>query len=444
MSQSFWNDFLAKQNAFQVENPAIFPILQKQSMVAEFTAEKVIIAFETFGAKMLIEKKRLQLQKLLQEYSESALQLEFVVKEKRVRKEEKLPLLEYQPSFEDLLTRNGLNNKFRFENFAVSPQNQVAFAAAQAVVDTPGKAYNPLFLYGDVGVGKTHIAQAVGIALLSQDNSKKVFSCPGDQFTNELIEAIREKNTQKFRKKYRFLDLIIIDDIQFIAGKNTVQEEFFHTFNSITSAGGQVILTSDRPPQEIKNLEDRLRSRFSGGLIVDIQSPDFELRSAILLLKANEKGIKIDMNAAQLIAELVTDTRSLEGTLLSIYARIFPGQDTITTDSVHNFFQEKSNQKQKKISPNDVIRSVCSYYNIKQTQIKSSTRSSTIALPRQIIMYILREELHIKLEEVASILKKKDHTTIMHGVEKIARMSMKDPQFKEELTRIVHSLDSST
>lgn len=443
MLSSFWNEFLAKQNQFQVSNPVVFPNLIKCTPV-ELTEEKFVLACENNGVRMLLEKKRFELQKLLQEFTNKKLTVEFIVKEKKLRKEKELPLLTYEPSTADIVVKSGLNSRYQFDNFAVSSSNQVAFAAAQAVAKSPGFSYNPLFLYGGVGVGKTHLAQAVGISILEQSHDKRVYSCPGDQFTNELIESIREKSTQRFRKKYRHLNLIIIDDIQFIAGKQTVQEEFFHTFNTIVSAGGQVILTSDRPPHEIKNLEDRLRSRFSGGLIVDIQEPDFELRSAIVLIKANEKNINIDMDAAKTIAEIVSDTRALEGTLLSIYARTLGKKEIVDLESVNDFFDEKVARTSKKVSPNDVIKTVCSYYNVKQSHIKGPGRSSEIALARQIIMYILREEFRIKLDEIAHMLKKKDHTTIMHGSEKITRLMMKDPQFKSEIDRIISSIQSST
>jgi len=278
--------------------------------------------------------------------------------------------------------------------------------------------------------------------VLEKNSEKRVYFCPGDRFTNELIESIQNKTTQKFRRKYRTLDIFIIDDVQFIAGKQTIQEEFFNTFNTIVSAGGQIILTSDRPPHEIKNLEDRLRSRFSGGLIVDLQPPDFELRAAILLIKAKEKNIAIQMDAAKIIAEQITDTRALEGTLLSLYAKIVGKKDEIDLEDVDNYFKGSVEKKSVRITPNDVIHTVCSYYNIKQTTIKSTVRSDAIALPRQVVMYILRKELHMKLKDIALLLRRKDHTTVMHGSDKIEALCMKDISFKEEVGRIIQSISS--
>lgn len=408
--------------------------------------EKIVLNCDSEGARNYLQQRREIIAELLGEHLHRKIAVEFVVEVKKKKKEEPAPLFNFQPSIEDIFAKAGLNPKYKFENFAVSSSNQVAYAAAQAVANSPGNAYNPLFFYGGVGVGKTHLAQAAARVILETQKEKQVYFCPGDQFTNELIDSIREKSTAKFRRKYRNLSLIIVDDIQFIAGKTSVQEEFFHTFNSIASGGGQIILTSDRPPSDIKNLEDRLRSRFSGGLIVDIQSPDFELRSAILLIKAKEKGIEIDIDSARVIAESVEDTRALEGTLLSIYAKVLGhGGDKITLEVVDDYFSEKAERPQaRKITPQAVIKKVCSFYNVKQSHIKSSGRTSEVALARQIIMYILRSEFELKLEDVAGILNRKDHTTIMHGNDKISRMLMKDTNFKKEIDSILSSLHAST
>jgi chromosomal replication initiator protein len=439
--QSFWTEFLSYVEKNDRDNPIILSIL-KQLSPAELTDQKVTVACENNGVKMYLEKKKPIVEAFLQNHLNRKMDIEFIVEEKKHKKEP--PLLNFQPTAEDVFLKSGLHTKYRFDNFAVSSSNQVAFAASQAVSKNPGHAYNPLFLYGGTGVGKTHLAQAIARVILEGDPTKKVFFCPGDQFTNELIESIRERSTMRFRRKYRYLNMIIVDDIQFIAGKQTVQEEFFHTFNAVASAGGQIVLTSDRPPSEIKNLEDRLRSRFSGGLIVDLQSPDFELRTAILLIKAREKEIEIDMEAARVIAEEVQDARALEGTLLSIYAKTLGTKDRVDLDVVDSYFADKVKTYIKKISPNDVIRSVCTYYDVKPVHIKSATRSEDIAMPRQIVMYILRKELKMKLEDIADLLRRKDHTTIMHGVDKVNRLLMKDPILKQDIDRITQTINTST
>lgn len=443
MSQAVWNDFIK----FAEESPLVQKIILstiRAMKPQEILDDKIVIVCESSGVKMFFKTRGRAIENALNMFFNKPMKLEYVVAEKKSAPVE-TPLLTYQPSTDDLAVKAGLNRKYTFENFAVSTTNQVAFAAAQSVAKSPGESYNPLFLYGGVGNGKTHLAQAVARSVIENDSEKRVMFSPGDMFINEVIDAIRDKTTPKLRKKYRHLHVFVVDDIQFIAGKATIQEEFFHTFNSIVTAGGQVILTSDRPPHEIKNLEDRLRSRFSGGLIVDIQAPDFELRTAIVLIKAQEKNIMIEIEAAKMIAERVTDSRALEGALLSIYARVAGSKEQIDREAVEAFYDAAVTERvDRKLNPQDVIRTVCSYYNVKQTHIKSPVRTSNIVLPRQIIMYILREELRINLEEVAFILKKKDHTTIMHGADKIKGLMMRDPVIKQDIDRILSSLHPST
>lgn len=405
--------------------------------------DEMVFNCTSVGAKNYLERKKTEIENMVSFHAGKKMKVVFVLQEKTVVKD--APLLSFQPSQEDAFKKAGLNPIYTFDNFAVSSTNQVAFAAAQSVAQSPGVSYNPLFLYGGVGVGKTHLAQSIAHILIKRDVESKVYFCSGERFMNDLIESIREKNTPKFRRKYRSLQLIIVDDIQFIAGKQTVQEEFFHTFNSIVSAGGQVVLTSDRPPHEIRNLEDRLRSRFSGGLIVDIQQPDFELRTAILLIKAKEKNIQLEMEAAKAISDAVLDTRALEGTLLSLYARSLPTKGgVVDLDVVEEFFKTKVEKRQEKVNPQDIIKSVCIYYNIKQSHLKGASRTSKIALARQVAMYLLRKELGMNLEEVAYTIKRKDHTTVIHAVNKVESMKIKDTSFKEELDLIMNSLRPSS
>ncbi|MCS7093474.1 MAG: chromosomal replication initiator protein DnaA [Patescibacteria group bacterium] len=442
---SFWTDLLSKlETRFFNKKSVLFSIL-KQTKLIELKEDQLIIGCNGIGVKKFLEAKTKEIEEKISLVLKKKLQIEFIIITSPKKTAVGVPLLSFEPPLEDIFLRAGLNKKFSFDNFAVSSTNQVAYAAAQAVVNNLGSAYNPLFLYGGVGVGKTHLAQAIGRQILERDRKKKVFFCPGEQFINELIESIREKTTQKFRKKYRSLDLLIVDDIQFLAGKVHVQEEFFHTFNSIISAGGQIVLTSDKPPALIKNLEDRLKSRFSGGLIIDIQPPDFELRSAILLIKAREKGINLDIEASKIIAERIKDTRALEGTLLSIYAKILGKKEVIDLEAVEEFFSSITDQeKQKKDTPSQIIKAVANYYNLKVSQLKGPQRKENLALARQVAMYLLRKRLGLKLIEVAFELKRKDHTTVLHAEEKITKMIMKNPGFKKEIDEIINSLESLT
>lgn len=448
MQTPFWDKLMEKLSGDQKRIPVLFSLIRQLSPIEE-TDERIILGCANQGMIFYLEKRRSEIEQEIYSYIQKKINVIFAVgppKKKNSKKnkiEDETPLLGYKPTIGDIVSRAGLNPYLHFDNFAVSTTNQVAYAAAQAVGENPGRAYNPLFLWGGVGVGKTHLAQSIGRRILEENAEKKVYFAPGDQFTNELIEAIRERNTTKFRKKYRPLNLLIIDDVQFIGGKDAVQEEFFHTFNSIVGAGGQIVITADKPPHEIRNLEDRLRSRFSGGLIVDIQPPDFELRTAILLIKAQEKKINLEIEAAKIIAEYVTDTRALEGTLLSIYAKTLGVKNSVDVGDAEVFFnQAQVNPIKRKVSPHDVIKAVCLHYNVKQSHIKGATRDNNIVFPRQITMYLLRNELKLKLEEVAYILKRKDHTTIMHGVEKIQRLRLSDENIKKEIEGIVQNIFS--
>lgn len=439
---SFWDGFIEKLEKSKQNNPVTYPLL-KHAHPVELTGKKIVVSVDSRAAQEFLAKRVNEIEAALFGHSQKNLEINFILKPLSNKKKVEPPLFSFEPSIEDVFAKSGLNHKYNFDNFAVSSTNQVAYAASQAVVKNPGSAYNPLFLYGGVGVGKTHLAQSVAKKILEADKNKKIYFCPGDNFTNELIESIREKSTPKFRRKYRYLSLLIVDDIQFIAGKEAVQEEFFHTFNSITSSGGQIILTSDRPPSAIKNLEDRLLSRFLGGLTVDIQSPDFELRSAILLIKAKEKGIDIDIEAAKIIAERVIDCRGLEGALLSIYAKVLGVKDKVDLEAVEMFFSQDNKEKKKRVHPFEVIKTVCSFYNIKQSHLKGSSRAASIAFYRQIAMYLLEKELGLTLIEAAETLNRKDHTTALHAKQKISNLILRDPNLKKEIDIITQSLFQS-
>ena len=438
---SYWKDFI-KNMGEKDKNSIIYPLL-RQAKIQSVSDEKLTLSVISASQFDFLDKRADQIEASFFDFCKQKIEINFIIIIPTKKKIE-APLLSFEPSIEDVFAKAGLNKKYNFDNFAVSTSNQVAYAAAQAVVNNPGSAYNPLFLYGGVGVGKTHIAQSVAKKILEADPNKKVYFCPGDNFTNELIESIREKATGRFRKKYRYLNLLIVDDIQFIAGKNAVQEEFFHTFNAIASAGGQIILTSDRPPSAIKNLEDRLHSRFLGGLTVDIQPPDFELRSAILLIKAKEKNIEVDIEAVKIIAERITDCRGLEGALLSIYAKVLGIKEKIDLEAVEIFFSQNGEREKKRINPSEVIKTVCSFYNIKQSHLKSPSRAASIAFYRQITMYLLQKELGLTLSEAAGTLNRKDHTTALHAKQKISNLLLHDLNLKKEIDTITQSLFQST
>lgn len=329
-----------------------------------------------------------------------------------------------------------VRSDYTFEDMAVSSTNQLAYVSASTVAKKPGVAYNPLFIYGPTGVGKTHLMQAIANEVYAKTPNKKILYTTSEEFTNEVVEAIRTNNTSSMKKKFRELDLLIIDDIQFVAGKEKVQEELFHTFNILVDKTAQIVLSSDRPPAEIKQVEKRLLSRFSGGLTVDIDSPDFELRTAILLIKAKKYGAFLSMEAAKMIAQKAQDARGLEGLLLRIITQAQAGDGEITEDLVASVLSLNKEEKLNSFHPDEIIRNVCYFYKVKSTQLKSPKRDAFIVRPRQVAMYLLKKELGLTFVEIGNLLGGRDHTTIMHGVDKVENM-LKKTLLSEDIMRIV-------
>jgi len=360
------------------------------------------------------------------------------IKDKEQRKGPLFELKDEGNETTDAIKRVGLRPDFNFDTFAVSSTNQMAHAAAVAVAQSPGKAYNPLFLYGGVGVGKTHLMQAIAHSLLTRNPRAKIIYCMGEEFTNEIVNAIREKTTKEFKQKYRSARLLLVDDIQFIAGKTAVQEEFFHTFNAIWRVGGQIVLTSDRRPDEISKLEDRLRSRFEGGLTIDIQPPDFELRTAILLIKAQQKGLKLPMDIAQLIASNIVSTRKLEGFLTRLITEVQTKKEELTLELTRALLGQGNeiNIPQKLVKPKEVLSAVISHFNLKMADLIGEKRDKNIARPRQIAMYLLRSDLKVSLMDIGRFLGDRDHTTIMHGVDKITNLLPKSEDLRVDIMGI--------
>ena len=390
------------------------------------------------------------IQDTLAKHFEKPTDITFMVKtdyeEKKVINTTPSPLFD-QPNINQeeinlAIKRSNIRPGFTFEKFAVSGSNQLAHAAASAVAQSPGTAYNPLFIWGGVGVGKTHLMHAVGDAMITKITSTKIIACTAEDFTNDIVDGIRNKTTAEVRKKYRKLDALLIDDIQFIAGKETAQEEFFHTFNAVTSAGGQVILTSDRPPSEISKLEERLRSRFEAGLIVDISPPDFELRCAIVQIKAEERNIKIDSEIVQLIAGNIDSARSIQGFIVKLFTEVNIKKIELTHDSVQSILG-KGNEKKERIiksSPDDVINIVSKYYSVGKKQLLGESRVRPIARPRQMLMYLLKTSLGLPYQEVGRLVGGRDHTTVMHAVNKIQELASSSVDMQEDIRGIKKSL----
>jgi len=346
-------------------------------------------------------------------------------------------------AYQRAIIKSGLFPGMTFFNFAVSTSNEVAHVAARTAAKKPGEVYPLVFIYGGVGVGKTHLMQAVGHEVLTRNPHAAVVFCTGEEFTNEIIEAIKNKTTQVFRQKYRQARVLLLDDVQFIAGKEGIQQEFFHTFNAIQKNGGQVVLTSDRQPGEIEGLEPRLKSRFEGGLTVDIQPAGFELRTAILLIKAGLKKIDLPMRVAQVIAANVESTRKLEGVLMKLNSEVTLRQEPITEElamALLNKFNGEAEALTTRISPKQIISRVAEYYQIKPAALYGERRLKTVALARQVTMYLMRKEVQLPLEEVGRILGGRDHSTVLHGQEKIAKLLPQSEKLRFDVTAIRKSL----
>jgi chromosomal replication initiator protein len=330
---------------------------------------------------------------------------------------------------------------FTFQNFAVSGSNQLAFVSATTVAKKIGAMYNPLFIYGPVGVGKTHLMHAVANDVFQKSQNKKILYTTSEEFTNEVVEAIRGNNTSQMKRRFRELDLLMIDDIQFIAGKERVQEELFHTFNILVDRSSQIILTSDRPPQEIRKVEKRLLSRFSGGLTVDIDSPDFELRCAILLTKAKKFNFDLGIETAKVIAEKTKDTRELEGLLLRVMTEASSQNSEASPELATSALEARGDMK-KAFYPDDVLKNICSFYDVKPTQVKGVKRDARLVRARQVCMYVFKKEGNLTYSEIGNLLGGRDHTTIMHGVEKIDNL-LRSEKHSEESLGILGSVKGS-
>jgi len=337
----------------------------------------------------------------------------------------------------------GLRPDYTFESFAVSSSNEMAHAAATAVANNLGTSYNPLFLYGGVGVGKTHLIHAVAHHVLKNNPEAEIIYASGEQFTNEIVRAIKSHNTLQLKNKYRKTDLLLLDDVQFIAGKNSVQEEFFHTFNALIAINSQIILTSDRPPQEISLLEDRLRSRFEAGLMIDIQQPTFELRTAILLLKAQANKLDIPIDLAQKIAAQVDSARKIEGIIKKIRSAVELQNLSLDAALIDKILQNEIKQNHQKIikaEPQDIIKTVANHYRIKQSAIRGKRRSKELVRARHIAMYLLRNELQISLEEIGQWFSGRDHSSVIHAVKKIEQDLILDQSVQQDVSAMKMSL----
>lgn len=331
-----------------------------------------------------------------------------------------------------------LNKQYSFENFVVGSSNQFAFSAAYAVAEGYFHTYNPLFIYGGVGLGKTHIMHAIGNKLIKSFPKLKILYISSESFTNEMIYSLKSKSMDNFREKYRSIDVLLFDDVQFLAGKTRSTEEFFYTFNTLYDDQKQIVITSDKTPDEIPEMEERLTSRFAWGLIADIQPPNVEEKTAILLKRAEIMGINLSNELAIFLAENLKgdNVRELIGALIRLSAYASFNSEPLSIDFAKKCLDKFLIKKDKPINPESVIEAVCNYFNIKFSELKSKKRTKSISLPRQIAMYILRDKLNISLQEIGEILGGRDHSTVLHSISQIDSKIKKDNELKTIINNI--------
>lgn len=381
------------------------------------------------------------LKDIVKNISKKDLQIKFIIKSAPPESETSntIPKKEKRQGLRN--TSTGLNLKHTFDNFVVGPCNQFAYAAAKAIAE--GHAtYNPLFIYGGVGLGKTHLMQATGNFIVDKNDNRKILYITSENFVNELITSLQHKEMNKFRERYRKLDVLFVDDIHFIAGKERSQEEFFHTFNTIFESHKQIILSSDKYPREVPKLEERLRSRFECGLIADIQPPEFETRVAILKQKGEEHRVNIPQDVVEFIANKVkSNVRELEGYLSRIIAiSNLKGREIslqLAEDSFKNIFKTR----EKVTSISDIQKAVAEYFNVKVIDLKSKKRERNIALPRQVAMYLSKELTNLSLEEIGKSFGGKDHSTVIHSQKKIEKLFKENSEISMAIRQIKGSLE---
>jgi len=336
----------------------------------------------------------------------------------------------------------GLLPNYNFDTFVVGSSNNFAHAAAQAIVKNPGQTYNPFFIWGGVGVGKTHLTHAIGNAIAQRNKNFRVLYVSAETFTNELVEALQKKTITKFKDKYRKCDCLLVDDIQFIAGKEYSQEEFFHTFNALYLSGRQVVLTSDRKPEEIPKVEDRLISRFMGGLTVDIQPPDYEMRLAILKQKAQEKNFSLPEEVAAFLAETIeSNIRELEGALFRLIIKAQSNKIPVDLEFAQNLFGSLK-KRVKKVTPRTVLSQTAKHFSFKTKELCGKSRKSELVTARHVAIYLLRKDLDLPLMKIGELIGGRDHTSIMYAIDKIEREYSNNQGLRSDINKIRNNLQS--
>lgn len=413
----------------------------KNTRLLERDDKRVVIGVPNVFTKRQLEDKYLELvQETLKKNSVAADKVDFKVIDiaPTVVKAPPAQQTDWSVRPQRKLSATNLNEKYTFDNFVVGSSNEVAYAAAQAIAKDPGKKYNPLFIYGGVGLGKTHLIQAIGNEVVSNFPDTHIAYITSEQFASEFVASILRK--KKFGEKYRQADVLIIDDMQFIAGKEKTEEEFFHTFNDLHQANKQIIISSDKPPKSIPTVEERLKSRFEWGMTIDIQPPDFETRLAIIHSKAQTLGAKIPREVSEYLAtHIQSNVRELEGALTKILAHSEVTGATLDIESVEKIFGNIQSRRGR-LTDKNIVEKTARYFNISSDELVGPRREKTITEPRQVAMYLMRQELHLSYPAIAKAVGRKDHTTAIHSVDKIETAIMKDSALRQAVYEIKERL----
>ena len=404
----------------------------------EMTDSTLILVTSTdFKRDILVNKFREPIEAALTDLFSSPIQVQIMTRDERMAYQESRDMEMENSAFPEIA-------EYTFDRFIVGTSNRFAHAAAIAVSNNPGKVYNPLFIYGNSGLGKTHLLLSIGHAIHESHPDFNIEYVKGDEFTNLLISAIRDGTTEQFHNRFRNVDLLLVDDIQFIAGKRQTQDEFFHTFNKIYEAGHQIVITSDRPPMEMATLDDRLRTRFEGGLMADIQPPDLETRIVIVRTKAAQLGLLLRDDAVSYIAEnITTNIRQIEGVIkkLTAYKEIL--NDSIDIDSVKRAIKDVSRLGNYIPTPEAIIRETANYYQLKETDIRGQNRSKNISTARQISMYLIRTLTNLSLNDIGAEYENRNHSTVLSSIRRIEDLIKTDPETAAVVRYITSNINSA-
>ncbi|MFZ5634227.1 MAG: chromosomal replication initiator protein DnaA [Bacillota bacterium] len=435
-----WNHILSTLQV-RINSPSIETWLHAMKPIAFIDDSLIIEVPDKFTKDWVADRYGPIIRSILYDFLEEEMNVEFILHQElpaRILNKNK----KFSAHPEDTLPH--LNTKYTFDTFVVGNSNRFAHAASLAVAESPARSYNPLFIYGGVGLGKTHLMHAIGNHIISRSSPLKVLYITSEKFTNELINSIRDDKTVEFRNKYRSVDILLIDDIQFLAGKERTQEEFFHTFNTLYEANKQIIISSDRPPKDIPTLEDRLRSRFEWGLITDIQTPDFETRTAILRKKAQLENLDVPDDILTYIAgKIQSNIRELEGALIRVIAFASFNKQEINLQLAETVLKDiLPESKPRQITVGLIQQVVSDYFNLRPEDLKAKKRTRNVSFPRQIAMYLTREMTDLSLPKIGEVYGGRDHTTVIHAYERINSEMQLDPSLKTTLQDLIHKINN--